>query len=98
MTARRKATLEVLEALCEALCACPGVWLGASDSPEWNALSDAHDAYRSATAPLRTRAEVDAEIAGYVRSKTMVPLGACFFDMTKLSRLCSEPTRDEPET
>lgn len=89
-----EADRKVLEALAKAV----DIWLHCNPKLGTSACTkEALAAYRAATAPLRTRASVDAEIAGYVRSKTMVPLGACFFDMTKLSRLCSEPTRDEPE-
>lgn len=89
MTARR-APIEVLEALAEAVTVARerGWTLPTNVEP-------AHDAYRAATAPLRTRAEVDAEIVDEVRHAAHLLQGDGY---GKIVSLCSEPNRDEPET
>lgn len=89
----RKAPESVMSALCEAVldlapCALPAH------------LDQYVKAYRAATAPLRTRASVDAEIGRIMRDAYSAGPGAVSFSAftsLHLSRLCSEPTADEPE-
>lgn len=56
-------------------------------------------AYRATAPRLRTRAEVDAEIAGIMRDVYRAGLGSVFYSVDeslRLSRLCAEPTATEP--
>lgn len=95
MTEKRRAPIEVLERLAEA---------------QANIYRDLHNgderlppdvaAYRAATAPLRTRAEVDAEIVDMVRMSGSTPgvppeLSPSSHYLRRLSDLCSEPTADD---
>ena len=99
MTERRRAPIEVLERLAEAF---DSNWK--NDAPgaveRYAELMAAHQAYRAATAPLRTRAEVDADIATLLREDVAHgPAVDCLgYDRTakKLRLLCAEPTSDEP--
>lgn len=102
MTEKRRAPLEVLERLAEADVALTDAVdgkEGVSPALYERLFADrcaALAAYRAATAQLRTRAEVDAEIAATCRAATQIPAGK--LDVMALNRLCSESTTDEPET
>lgn len=96
----RKAPIEVLERLAEAVDRWSDYRCGFSDATE----TDGHylecrrtlAAYRVATAPLRTRASVDAELTGHIRES--VTTKAHINDIwERVLRLCSEPIADEPE-
>ena len=62
-------------------------------------LMDALAAWRAEiTPPLRTRAEVDAEIANLMRGVYRAGVGAVSYsadESLRLSRLCTEPTAPE---
>jgi hypothetical protein len=104
MTERRRAPLEVLERLAEA---AAEYWQGmkhAVNEPRRNHLLDCLETYRAATSPLRTRAEVDAEIATCTRLHVRYwgtdgpdNVHAAETRWKGIQRLCSEPTTDEPE-
>lgn len=96
----RKAPIEVLEALAEDQVA---IYKDLPDGHEFLPANVA--AYRAATAPLRTRAEVDAEIARTVRTigsrggpHMPAELAPTTADLQHMVTLRDEPTRDEPET
>jgi hypothetical protein len=101
MTEKRRAPLEVLERLAEAVDEWAG---GVSFYPNSSepgkllheAVCNALAAYRAATAQLRSRAEVDAEIVGLVRSfvddKGMAEEGRYWDLRSKMFSLCREPT------
>lgn len=102
MTARR-APIEVLERMAEI---AAETWEGVADEQLPSVVRATVSAYRAATTPLRTRAEVDAEIATLVRDyhrhitrpgwKKLPDWDSFSTEQTNdLNRLCSEPTRDE---
>lgn len=67
--------------------------------PESKALAESLSAYRRELKPLRTRAEVDAEIAGLVRGANRLGAGNGIRSMLyadKLAALCSEPLAPDP--
>jgi hypothetical protein len=98
---QREAPVEVMRELCEAAAGC---WNQKSDREEppaglepperrmWKAMH----AYRAAIAPkLRTRAEVDAELADAVRANVEHPsLALCQY----IEKLAREETAPEPTT
>lgn len=90
----RKAPIEVLEALAEDQVA---IYKDLPDGHEFLPANVA--AYRAATAPLRTRAERDAEITKLVLGWSDAGCGLMMGEerLMMLRRLCSEPTRDETE-
>lgn len=89
MTERRRAPIEVLERLADAVDREFNGERATADVREW--LS----AYRAATAPLRSRADVDAEIATVVRTLSPEMLRRAGY--STLVDLCSESTAPEPE-
>lgn len=94
----REASVETLRRLAEAVDTAvrPGHAGLAADI-----VSDALAAYRAEIAPLRTRAEVDAEIVERVRlAERVAPAGAMMWDemlRRDLQTLCREPTAPEAE-
>lgn len=106
MTEKRRAPIEVLERLAEAMLEYTSNGkrfcgkLGTLAGDDHDAVVDALAALRAATAPLRTRAAVDAEIATLLREDVAHgPAVDCLgYDRTakKLRLLCSEPTSEEP--
>lgn len=82
----RKAPESVCRDLCEAVIHY-GIW------PK--VLEPHVESYRAATAPLRTRQEVDAEIVSWIRDSvaTKAHINGVW---ERVLRLCSEPTADEP--
>src|SRR6187402_1691852 len=83
---KREPSLATLKALAEALAA------NVRGPGPWDAVSKALHAYEAEIAPrLRTRAEVDAEIAQTCRSVLCGPYHATALCST-LARLCAEPT------
>ena len=88
----RKAPESVCRDLCEAVIHY-GIW------PK--VLEPHVESYRAATAPLRTRQEVDAEIANLCRDKVTLPRPIDLDEVSRISKrieeLCREPTADEPE-
>lgn len=105
MVTNRKAP----ESVCRELAEAADDWyerkLDAEPAQGWCAeakrLFYAIKAYRAATAPLRTRAEVDAEIATIVRhahGSGVVHVHTSNVDVTaRVEQLCDEPTADGPE-
>lgn len=93
MTERRRAPIEVLERLAEAVDKQDKRYPGEVTAD----VRDALNVYRAATAPLRTRASVDAEMGRIVRSSITRGLGVACSTIDELARLCSEPTADDPE-
>lgn len=102
MSEKRRAPESVMRDLCEAVEAYERRVddLSLPEAPETKALAKALSAYRAAAAPLRTRQEVDAEIAETVRDiceyNGTIPAIMPIDGQQKLKRLCSEPTADEP--
>lgn len=98
----RRAPIEALEAMAEAalevdrIAGRAAVYGGGELGTALQALHKAEDAYRSATAPLRTRAERDADHVKLAHDYYEGKMGGKAYDET-YRRLCSEPTRDEPE-
>lgn len=94
MTHPRKPSETTCRALCEATLEAE-----LHPTPEsYRARAYALSAYRAESTPLRTRAEVDAEIAKCVRDHQRAD-GTMIFDAMlrgELERLCSEPTAPEP--
>lgn len=102
----RKAPVEVLQALCEALDAAEP----RMSTPLGPRTKAALKAYRVAIAPLRTRAEVDAEIGRELRSSVIGNLACndclCPENLNdnpdsnerakRLRALCAEPTSPDP--
>lgn len=94
MADRRRAPIEALERLAEAVDAYANqnhMFGSEHVTPVRETLA----AYRAAVAPLRTRAEVDAEIGRIMRDAYSAGPGAVSFSAftsLHLSRLCSEPT------
>ena len=95
---KREASRETLERLAEAVDSHKLLWMHANKSAAWEDLSDALSAYRAEiTPPLRTRAEVDAEIAATIRKDRLASrgLGMSHNTLCALDRLCAEPTAPE---
>lgn len=81
----------VLEALAEAVDA---FWDKPGDSAPMHEVRVALNFYRAAKRPLRTKAEVDADLVNAVRKWIADVEDVIAY--RKLKILCSEPTRDVP--
>jgi hypothetical protein len=85
----RKAPESVMRDLCEAV---SKYWSSSGHGGEvWTHLC----AYRAATAPLRTRQEVDGELVSWVR-ESVATNRHINSTWNGVLRLCSEPTANEP--
>jgi|ERR1041384_7962228 hypothetical protein len=90
---KREASVETMRRLCEAA----DSWFSGDPIRRGRPIDDAIAAYRAETAPLRTRAVVDAEIARAVRSVFADLHPDTMPDWMRgtieaLRRLCLEPT------
>ncbi len=99
---QRKASPEIMARLCEAVDAySKGLkvfeTINVADPTDYSRLADALSAYRSETTPpLRSRAEVDAEIVTEARLYWAGPRTATPLRERRLNALCAEPTAPEP--
>lgn len=98
MTEKRRAPLEVLERLAEAAAEYTRQMRSDDvEDPDFGPVDRAYDAYLAATAPLRTRAEVDADIVAEARAAFRDGHPHIPILVAAMHRLCSEPTTDEPK-